>query len=76
MADVTRVSSLTDAGSRPRLAARARALLDVYGAGRSLVISSRTGRGVPELRAALRKLVRALPEPLRDRAEAAADAAV
>ena len=30
----------------------------------------------PELRAALRKLVRALPEPLRDRAEAAADAVV
>ena len=30
----------------------------------------------PELRAALRKLVRALPEPMRDRAEAAADAVV
>ncbi len=43
---------------------------------RALFVLAGPRAAAPELRAALRKLVRALPEPLRDRAEAAADAVV
>ncbi|MDH4075379.1 MAG: transcriptional regulator [Acidimicrobiia bacterium] len=43
---------------------------------RALFVLAGPRAATPELRAALRKLVRALPEPLRDRAEAAADAVV
>jgi predicted DNA-binding transcriptional regulator YafY len=40
------------------------------------LVAGPSSRATPELKAALRKLVRALPEPLRDRAEAASAAVV